>query len=364
MNISKPGLTMLLSLAAVVAFAQTKPLRIGIAGLTHDHVNGILARAHDGDFEIVGIAEKNTALGKKYLERYHLPDSLLYASLAEMVRHCRPEAVCAFNSIAEHVEVVRVCAPQKIHVMVEKPLAVSLANAKEMKKLADENGILLLTNYETTWYGSHYRAMQLLDTIGSPRKIVVHDGHQGPQEIGVSPEFFAWLTDPVKNGGGAIIDFGCYGANLSTWFMKGVRPLSVTAVTQQLKPAIYPKVDDEATIILTYPDAQTIIQASWNWPMGRKDIEIYGHSGYVIADRNGWRVRKSGTDPETAETIPQLPPPMNDPFRYLAAAVRGEIQVRSTDLSSLENNMIVVEILEAAKKSAKDGKKIELRPLH
>ncbi len=351
---------MLLTLAAIAGFSQANPLRIGIAGLTHDHVNGILARAHDGDFVIVGIAEKNTALGKQYLAKYHLPDSLLCASLAEMVKHCKPEAVCAFNSIAEHVEVVRVCAPKKIHVMVEKPLAYSLANAKEMKKLAADNGILLLTNYETTWYGSHYRAMQLLDTIGSPRKIVVHDGHQGPKEIGVSPEFFAWLTDPVKNGGGAIIDFGCYGANLSTWFMKGEKPLAVTAITQQLKPAVYPKVDDEATIILTYPDAQTIIQASWNWPVGRKDIEIYGETGYVVADRNGWRVRKNGSDTEKTEMIPQLPAPMNDPFRYLAAAVHGQIKVKPTDLSSLDNNMIVVQILDAAKRSAKEGKTIVL----
>jgi predicted dehydrogenase len=67
-----------------------------------------------------------------------------------------------------------------------------------------------------------------------------------------APEFLQWLTDPVLNGGGALTDFGCYGADLATWFMNGETPLTVTAVTQQIKPDLYPKVDDEATIILAY----------------------------------------------------------------------------------------------------------------
>ena len=123
--------------------------------------------------------------------------------------------------------------------------------------------------------------MHTENAIGPIRKVVVHDGHQGPKEIGVGKEFLDWLTDPIQNGGGAIIDFGCYGANLITWLMKGERPISVMAISQQIKPDIYPMVDDEATIIIAYPKAQGIIQASWNWPMGRKDMEVYGQTGYV-----------------------------------------------------------------------------------
>ena len=108
------------------------------------------------------------------------------------------------------------------------------------------------------------------------RKMVAMDGHEGPKEINVGPEFFDWLTDPVRNGAGALFDFGCYGANLMTWLMDNQRPLTVTAMTQRIKPAIYPRVDDEATILVEYPKAQGIIQASWNWPFGRKDLEVYG----------------------------------------------------------------------------------------
>ena len=350
------------TLLFVISYSQnTKPLRIGIAGLTHDHVGGLLSRAHDSDIQIVGIAEKNRELAERYLKKYNLPMSLVYSSLEEMLDKCKPEAVCAFNSIYEHLEVVKACAPRKIHVMVEKPLAVSVDHAKQMEALASKYNIYLLTNYETTWYGSNANVVQMLDSIGDLRKIVVHDGHQGPKEIGVSKEFFEWLTDPVKNGGGAVIDFGCYGANLTTWLMKGEKPISVSAILQQVKPDIYPKVDDEATIIVTYPRAQGIIQASWNWPFGRKDMEVYGQHGYTISDRNGIKSKTSPDQKENYQAVPSPARPFNDPFAYLAAVVHGEVSVKPADLSSLQNNMIVVEILEAARKSAKEGKVIYLK---
>jgi predicted dehydrogenase len=357
-------LLIILAINSCLAQESKKPFRIGVAGLTHGHVNGILNRAHDGDIEIVGIAEADRALAERLLNRYKLPLSLLYSSLDEMIEKAKPEAVTAFASTYDHLAVVKACAPRGIHVMVEKPLAVSLEHAKQIQQLAAKNSIYVLTNYETTWYGSNLELNELFiesQPFGAIRKMVIHDGHEGPKEIGVGNEFLTWLTDPVKNGGGALMDFGCYGANLSTWLMKGKRPLSVMAITQQIKPAVYPLVDDEATIVVTYPEAQTIIQASWNWPFGRKDIEVYAVRGYAIADRQGSRVKSKANEPEKIIAAPALEKPYNDPFAYLAAVVRGEIKVQPTDLSSLENNMIVMEILEAAKKSAKEGKVIPLK---
>lgn len=354
--------TICLALLTVMTTAQTKkPFLIAIDGLTHTHVHWLLGRAKDGDIQIVGIAEKNRALAERYLKQYNLPLTLLYPSLTELLQKVKPEAVCAFNSIYEHLATVQACAPRGIHVMVEKPLAVSLQHARQMEALARQHKIHLLTNYETTWYGSNYKAYGLVDSLGGLRKLVVHDGHQGPKEIGVNAEFLEWLTDPVRNGGGALMDFGCYGANLATWLMRGERPTSVFAVTQQIKPEVYPKVDDEATIVLTYPKAQAIIQASWNWPYNRKDMEVYGANGYVIADRNGVKVKPSPTKEEVTEAVPARSRPYNDPFAYLAAVVRGEIKVEDADLSALPNNMVVMEILEAAKQSAREGRRITLK---
>jgi predicted dehydrogenase len=357
----KPSVLFFCFLFSLFAGAQPeKPFRIGIAGLTHSHVHWILNRAKDGDIEIVGIAEPNRALAERFLKQHNLPMSLVYPSLVEMLDKTRPEAVTAFNSIDEHLDVVRACAPRKIHVMVEKPLAVSLAHAKEMQALAIKHGIHVLTNYETTWYGSNEEALRKLKDMGPIRKVVVHDGHQGPKEIGVNAEFLEWLTDPVKNGGGAITDFGCYGANLITWLLNGERPLSVMALTQQIKPDVYPKVDDEATIVLEYAKAQGIIQASWNWPYSRKDMEVYAVNGYVFADREGIRFKAGPAAQEEFIQSSSPEKPRHDPFALLAAVVRNEITLTENDPSSLENNMLVMEILEAAKQSASEGRRVRL----
>jgi len=242
----------------------------------------------------------------------------------------------------------------------EKPLAVSNDHAKRMQAAASAAGIPVLVNYETTWYASNYAARKIVQEgrIGPIRKVVIHDGHQGPKEIGVGPEFLSWLTDPEKNGAGALFDFGCYGANLMTWLMNNQRPTSVTAVTQTIKPDIYKRVDDEATVVLEYRSAQAIIQASWNWPYSRKDMEIYGKSGAIRtikADRIA--VLVEGKDELQMSATP-IPAPENDFLAYVKAVVRRE--TKADGLSSLENNMIVTEILDAARRSARSGSKVRL----
>jgi predicted dehydrogenase len=355
---------LLVSLTTALLAQTKKPLRMGIAGITHSHVHGLLGRPDRGDVQIVGIVEPNKDLARRYSERYGYSMNIVFTSMAEMISRTKPEIVAAFGSIYQHLEIVEACAPAGIHVMVEKPLAVSVEHAQKMKTLADKYKILLLTNYETTWYPSNQKAYEIgikNKDIGELRKVVIHDGHEGPQEIGVNKEFLEWLTDPVLNGGGAVMDFGCYGANLLTWLNRGAKPESVLAITQQIKPDIYPNVDDEATILLKYPKMQGIIQASWNWPFSRKDMEVYGKTGYIIAD-NGTdiRIRLKDDKTERKESLKKLVTPYNDPFSLFAALVRKEIELPKYDLSSLENNMIVVEILEAAKKSAKTGKAVKL----
>jgi predicted dehydrogenase len=194
------------------------------------------------------------------------------------------------------------------------------------------------------------------------RKIVVHDGHRGPREIGCSETFLKWLTDPKLNGGGALPDFGCYGAGLITWSMAVQRPTSVFAVTQQIKPEVYPEVEDEATVVLTYPKAQGIIQASWNWAIARKDMELYGTTGYVLAPQKDLLRLGKVDAQETQLDFPAPPPsgPLRDQLSYLVAVVRGEIQPSGP--SSLEVNLIVTEILDAARDSARTGRRIDLPP--
>lgn len=356
-----------IALSAVLAAAQPleiqsgKPFRVAIAGLVHSHVDGFLRNLKDRrDVEVVGIFDPDPALHRKYGDRYGFSDKVFFTDLATMLDRIRPEALATFTSTYDHPVVVEACATRKIPVMMEKPLAVGMEHARAIQRAAQRGGIPVIVNYETTWYRSHYALWNLIKEQkagGDIRKMVAMDGHSGPKEIGVPPEFFEWLTDPVKDGAGALFDFGCYGANLMTWLMDNQRPISVTATTLHVKPDIYPRVDDEATILLEYPKAQGIIQASWNWPFDRKDLEVYGQTGYALASRSSFRVRLPGQK-EEERTPPEAPENQGDSVSYLAAVARGKI--KPTGLSSLENNLIVVEILDAARESAQSGKTIRI----
>lgn len=342
--------------------AAAAPMRLAIVGLVHDHAQGFLPAVQaSADVELVAIVEASRNLAARHASIHDLPDELFHSDLGDMLERVRPDAVAAFTSTFDHRDVIRACAARGVHVMVEKPLAVNMEHAREIAAAAKEGGIHVIVNYETTWYPANHAAYALVHeeaAIGELRRIVVRDGHQGPREIGCSEEFLEWLTDPVRNGGGALTDFGCYGANLVTWLMKGERPLSVLAVTQQIKPDVYPRVDDEATIVLTYPRAQGIIQASWNWPYNRKDMDVYGRTGAIrVPDARTMFVRRGGAG-ESRGAVPPLNAPDHDPLSYLAAVVQG--RTRPSGLSSLELNLVVTEILDAARESARTGRRVDL----
>jgi predicted dehydrogenase len=354
----------LLCLAAAVACAQEgpPPVRLAIIGLVHDHVGGMIpSLAGRRDVQLVGVVEPDQALAAGYAARFHLDRGLFYPTLDALRAAAKVDAVATFTSTYDHRRVVEMCAPLGIDVMMEKPFAIGMDDARAMAAAAEKGGIQLIVNYETTWYRSTQGAHAFVDGqrgIGEIRKIVVHDGHQGPAAIGCSPAFLEWLTDPVKNGGGALMDFGCYGADLVAWLMQGQRPTSVLAVTQHLQPAVYPRVDDEATIVVTYPRAQAILQASWNWPYGRKDMEIYGQGGAVFLPDRDTLVLRKGDAPDVALAAPALSGPDADALSYLVAVVRREI--RPSGLSSVEVNLVATEILDAARESARTGRRVDL----
>ena len=360
---------LLLSSAVGRAVTPGAPVRVVIVGLVHDHALGLLHNMPGNtNVQLVGIAEPDTALQTRYAKQFHLDQKLFFTDTDQMLDQLKPDAVLVYTDIQDHRKVIEQAAKRGIPSMVEKPLATNVADAIAIRKIAQEHHVEVLVNYETTWYASNAEAYRDAEEgkLGQIRRVVVHDGHEGPKEIGVSPTFLGWLTDPEKNGAGAMFDFGCYGADLMTLIMHGQTPVSVTAVALQDKPDIYPKVDDDATIIIRYPKAQAVLQPSWAWTFARKDMEVYGDKGYVITEAaDHLRVRMPGEKKETEITAPPLKDGQQDSLDYLAGVLRGTTKPEDGfgDLSSLKVNMVVVQILDAARKSAKEGRTIDLKPL-
>ena len=345
---------------------QPHPVRVAIVGLSHDHVVGFLAQLpQHHEVELVGIAEADSHLIDKYKAKFHLPEMLFFKSEANMIEVRHPQAVLVYTPISEHRQAIGIAAQFGVSSMVEKPLTISLEDALAIRKIARDHKVHVLVNYETTWYPSNRAAYEDVrdGRIGPIRRVLVQDGHEGPKEIGVSPEFLSWLTDPAQNGAGALYDFGCYGADLVTWLMHGETPETVTAVVNHDKPQIYPKVDDDSTIVLQYPKTQAVIQGSWNWPFSRKDMEVYGATGYVITvGADGLRTRLPHESSDHASTAPSLPENERSSLAYLVAVLQGHIDDQG-DLSALDTNVTVMQILDAAREAARTGKSVRLTKL-
>jgi glucose-fructose oxidoreductase len=356
---------------AVVDSAVSSPRKVGIVGLVHGHAEGFLKGGaltpaggilNRPDVHLVGIVEPDQKVFDSYAQRHHLSATLHFRSIQQMVSQAHPRAVLVFTAPSEYRRVIEECAALGVHVMVEKPLTISFRDAKAIQDAAERGKIHVLVNLETSWYASNTVAFRLLkqDALGPMVKAVFRDGHPGPKLIGVSPEFLSFLIDPKQNGAGALFDFGCYGPNLMTWLMDGEAPLSVTAVTKQLQPNLYPEVDDEAEIILNYKNAVAIVQASWNWPFNLKQMDVYGRTGYAKAiDSDRIEVREANESEGRMMKGESLTAPYDDPLHYMAAALNGEIQ-EGNGLSSLKTNVTVSEILDAARQSAQSGKAVSL----
>ncbi len=244
-------------------------------------------------------------------------------------------------------------------------MATNAADAREMERLANEAKIKLMVNYWNAWVAPTHDLFHRVRAgdVGPIRRIVVQYGHQGPKEIGVSQQFANWLYDPEKNGGGAIMDFGCYGAEWSVW-LKG-RPSRVYATTRKLKTEQNNKVDDDATIVLDYPDATVVIEASWDWPYSKDVAEVFGPKGSLLA-RHSTLLRRSSEargpnvppDGESV-TLEPLPKETSNPISYFVDCIRNNKPIE--DPVSARLNVQVMEILDAARESARTGKPQELR---
>jgi glucose-fructose oxidoreductase len=352
-------------------FADCAPLRVAIIGLVHGHAAGFLGGsalvpagglAKRSDVQIVGIAEPDRSLFDRYAKHFHFAPDLYFSNTAAMLEKVHPDAALVFTDTLGHTAAVKECAAHHVNVLMEKPLAVSYSDALQMASAARSSGIHVLVDYETTWYASNKAVHDLLQqsALGQIRKVIVRDGHAGPQKIHVSPEFFHWLTDPDLNGAGALYDFGCYGADLMTWFMKGETPISVSAIALHLQPDVYPKVEDEADVLLQYKSAVAILQGSWNWPFNIKDMDVYGSTGLAKTVESGRiKTRKENAPAEVESSATPIAPPYDDPIHYLAAILNGSIQ-ENGDLSSLQTNVVVSEILDAARQSIRTGRSVRL----
>ena len=331
--------------------------RVGVAGLVHDHVWGMLRWWKEADGAcLVAAADPNAPLLEKFRTETGVENT--YASYDELLDREKLDIVLVAMENATTADAVEAAAARGCHVMSEKPMAATLAQADRMVEACRRAKVELMINWPTAWSP----AIQTLDrlvregAIGAVHKVKYLAAHQGPQEIGCSPYFCEWLYNPELNGAGALMDYCCYGSNLAAHWLG--RPASVMGMTGKLVKEELP-VEDNAVILMKYPHAFGIAEASWTQQAsdGSANPSVYGASGTLSVVGTRVRLGRLNREPEWVDADRPSPGKRNG-AEYLVSCLRSGTPVEG--MCSAETSRTAQEILQRGLESAQQGREVTL----
>ena len=262
---------------------MTKPYRAAVLGMVHDHVWGELPALKSCErAELVAAWDANAPLRERVSKEY---GCRTYKDCEELLDKESLDAVYVFSSNADGTELSVKAIERGLHVLVEKPMAATLDGAERMLAASRKHNVRLMINWPFAWWPQLQQALRMASegAIGEVWQVRYRAAHQGPEELGCSKYFCDWLFDPAKNGGGAMMDYCCYGANLARVLL-GI-PQSVTGTKATLCKSHLP-VEDNAIILMHYAKALAIAEGSWT-QIGKLTsylTVIYGSQGTLVVE--------------------------------------------------------------------------------
>jgi predicted dehydrogenase len=343
-------------------------LRVGILGLSHDHVWGNVASLAAGGLgRLVAAADPDPRLR----DRLRALDGgvALHDAPQALLERRDLDAVFVFADNRASAELGVGALERGLPVMVEKPMAADLAGADALLGAARRTGLPLMVNWPTAWRPAlrHGLALAAAGEVGEPMQLSHRGGHAGPREYGCSPQFVEWLYDPRRNGAGALVDYCGYGAMLCRLVLG--RPRAVTAVSARLRKPDLPS-EDTAVVVLTYPRAVGLLEASWNQIGGEPALAmvVYGDRGTLLvhqprATHEGEKVGSGRVQLVTAAGSRMIdPPPLPEAERdgptWFLTCVRAGRSIGGPCAPEVGRD--VQEVLDAALRSAASGCRVEL----
>lgn len=315
---------------------MAKTYRLGVIGFAHMHINELMRQFGAlPNVEWVACADTKPAVPEKLEARFtrdwnkrHAHEEIgipkIYDDYREMLEKERFDIVLFCPENARHGEVGKAIAARGAHLVVEKPMSARLADARAMARAADEAGVKLMVNWPSTWYPGVRKMKVLLDegAIGRLLEVRCRFGSLGPLAHGsthpgidgraveiTNDEKGATWWHQSATGGGALLDYCCYGACLSRWYL-GEPAVEAIGFTANLNSP-YGDAEDNAVITVRFPKAMALLEATWSCvdhgqPTGPI---LYGETGTMrLDDRDGvWLMQGKGTEPKIVAGDP-LPP--------------------------------------------------------
>ena len=340
---------------------MAETIRVGVMGLTHDHVWENLAELGATKLgRLVAAADPNVELLEKV--RQETGCSQTFESYADMLDEVELDAVYIYADNATGADLAVMAANAGLHVMVEKPMASTLEGAVAMLAAARAAGRLLMVNWPFTWWPGLQKAFAMVQAgeIGQVFSTRYRSAHAGPKELGCTPYFYEWLYDEELNGAGALMDYCCYGAALARYLLG--MPSRVMGMAGHLLKD-YVTVDDNAVIMMQWPRAMAVSEASWTQigHLTSYQAVIYGSEGTIVIEPgvNGRVLLATREHEEGVEVdVPASPPHMTNASAYFLHCIANDLLIEG--LCAAEVGRDAQEILEAGLISALDGAAISL----
>jgi predicted dehydrogenase len=343
-------------------------LRVGVLGLSHDHVWGNLATVATGELAVLVAGADPDPRVRERLERTH-GGVQVHDTYDALLARRDLDAVLVFGDNRTSADLGVNALGRGLPVMVEKPMAADLPGADALLTAARRAGLPLMVNWPTAWRPAlrHGLALVGAGAVGEPVQLSHRGGHAGPREFGCSPQFCEWLYDPARNGSGALMDYCGYGAILCRTLLG--RPLAVTAVAAHLRKEAL-AAEDNAVVVLRYPRALGLLEASWTQIGGEPPFAmvVYGDAGTLIVHqprpvREGQTVGPGRVQLVTSERSETIDPPAlaaderDGPTYFLSRLMDGR---PIEGLCAPEVGRDVQEVLAAALQSSSTGREVSL----
>jgi predicted dehydrogenase len=348
---------------------MAEPLRVGVLGLSHDHIwPNLRALANGSVGRLVAVAESDPKLLARLAREHGRVET--HESYEDLLERGDLDAVFVYSDNRTSAELGRRALERGLPTMVEKPMAADLAGADGLVAAAERHGTPLMVNWPAAWRPAIRRAIEIVGegAIGEPVQVSFRGGHVGPREYGCSPQFCDWLYDPERNGGGALVDYCGYGALLSLALLG--RPAAVTSVAAHLRKEGLPS-EDNAVVILKYPRSLAVLEGSWT-QVGNQPayaLIVYGDRGTLLVHQPKAAREGAAPGPGQIEVItsdsrelldpPDLPADASDGPTYFLTRLRDGRPIEG--LVSPEMGRGVQKILAAALWSSQSGREVWLK---
>ena len=353
-----------------------KKMQVGVIGFGQMHITTLVDSflAMPEQFSFMGYADTVTSLVpistqggthlavRKKIEEKCAPIRA-YESIGQLLDD-RPDLVIVATETSFHCSVICDALKRGIHVIVEKPMAMTFAEARQMVEAAQASGAVFIINWPTAWFPP-FRLIGELGFSGMIGRILrfsyTNAESLGPfsygQNLTEEEKLHEWWYHR-QYGGGGMMDYIGYGCNLSRW-MVGEKATSAFCLGSNLTTP-FADIEDHATVILEFPHARGLVEGTWatyasgGIPTGPV---LYGETGTLVTDRYGSNVayyneRHQKTPPQIFEPKPFPEGRENLAKEFLHALKTGETH----PMLSPALNLDAMAAMDAALRSAQSGK--------